>query len=144
MPVAQPRDPASSRKPRTALGQTGGERHLRRVPARDGRQVAIRALDVRFLHAGIDQPNDATAEHEEIADLQLFDEIFLDRSEPAPAEEHVDKTLGDNRADVDQKFPGHPWMRERDHAVINRDLPEEACVLPLRAKRRRRPDIRRM
>ena len=76
--------------------------------------MTIGPFDVGFLHPGIDQPNDTTAEDEKIADLKLLDESFLDRTEPAPAQEDADEPFRNNRADIDQKLARDPRMGERD------------------------------
>ena len=72
------------------MRQAGGQRHFRRVPARNGWQLSVGAFDISFLHAGLDQPNNPAAEDKKIAHAQLFDESFLDRAEPAPAEQDAD------------------------------------------------------
>ena len=93
--------------------------------------MSIGPLDVSFLHPGIDQPNDTTAKDEKIADLKLLDESFLDRTEPAAAQENADETLRNDRSDIDQELARDPRMGDRDDAVRDRDLPEKPGVLPL-------------
>ena len=91
--------------------------------------MAIGALDVSLLHAGIDQPNDPAAEHEQVADLKLLDEIFLDRTEPPPAQQHIDETFRMDGADVDQELARDSRMRQRDDAILDADLAEHSGVL---------------
>src|ERR1051326_7490137 len=51
-------------RPQLADGacESGSKRHLCGVPTRHRRQFAVRALDISFLDAGIDQPHDASPE----------------------------------------------------------------------------------
>ena len=49
------------------------------IPAWDRRQLSVGTFHVRFLHAGVDQPNNAPAQDEKVTDLELLDKIFLDR-----------------------------------------------------------------
>ena len=109
--------------------ETRCERHFRGVPARDRWQVSVRALDIRFLHTGVDETQDASAENKQIADLQLLDEVVFDRTEPTPAQQHINETVGCNRADVDQELARDARMHERDNAVTHLNFSEEPGIL---------------
>jgi len=71
----------------------GPERHFRHVPSGHCRELTIRALDVRFLHSRVDQSHDSAAEHKQIANLELLDEILLDRTKAAAAQHHVNEAI---------------------------------------------------
>ena len=88
--------------------------------------MTLRALDKSFLNAGVDQPDDAPAEHEQIADLKLLDEIFLHRPEPPPLQENIHETFRHDCPDIDQKLAGDPRMSERNYALIHADFSEQA------------------
>src|SRR4051812_6358398 len=109
--------------------QPGRQRHLRRIPAWHGREMPVGALDVRFLHAGINQPDDPAAENKQIADAQLLDEIFFNGSEAAMAQEDVNETFGMDGPDVDEKLAGEFRISQRDETVLDPDLAEYGGVL---------------
>src|SRR5687767_7395914 len=60
--------------------QSRGQGHLGGIPARDGWEMSVRALNVCLLNPSVDQSNGAAAQYEQVADLELLDEIFLDRT----------------------------------------------------------------
>ena len=91
--------------------------------------MSVRAFDVGFVYPGIDQPNDTASEDEQIADLQLLDEILFDRAETSAFQENIDKALGNDCPDIHQEFAGNPGMGERNDIVFNSDFSEYACVL---------------
>jgi hypothetical protein len=47
--------------------------------------LAIGPFHIGLLDAGFDEPHNPPAEDEQIADLKLFNEVFLDRAEPSSA-----------------------------------------------------------
>src|SRR5207248_7565316 len=111
-------------------GYSRGEGHFRRVPARNSRQLTVGSFNKRLLHPGIDQSQDPPAEHEEVADLQAFDETFLNRAKPAPLQHDIDESLGNNRPDVDQEFARYAFVcQSNDSIVADGDFPKDATIL---------------
>src|SRR5512133_3358069 len=111
-------------------GYSRGERHFGRVPARNSRQLTVGPFNKRLLHPGIDQSQDPSAEHEEIANLQAFDETFFNRAKPAPLQHDVDKSFGNDRPDIYQEFARHPFVCQSNNSTIaDGDLPKDATIL---------------
>src|SRR4051812_26365877 len=91
--------------------------------------MSVGALDVGRLHTGIDKPHNPSTEHEEIAELQLLDEILLHGTKSPSLQENIDEALGNDRPDVDQELACDSRMSQGNDAVIHADFPEQTRVL---------------
>src|SRR5206468_9340955 len=111
------------------LGDLVGQRHLIRVPSRDGWHSTVRTAHEAFHHANAIQPHWPAGDNENISGLKIADERLLDHPQGAALELNAHDAFIWNDANVLQQIAPHSITSRFERIVAQIDLPKYLRVL---------------